>query len=229
MALFRTAAARTIVSRSPARATRASGGVARIAITGGDWGKMPGVDQAVNRPVSWRRGSIAVVIPLQLAVTCCMLRIYPERLAVALDTHDPLRAFSRPGSRGKARLAWTKRAYSPLPARAPRHYGAGGRMGWQRCPVGDRPGVQPGLGVVEDAGKQPAQLNRGRQLALLEENGTDGGGFGFGDAKYGRTMAFSAAADKRLRGPTTLRRPSGLIRGCKTRQWYPASGNSFAT
>ena len=71
-------------------------------------------------------------------------------------------------------------------------------MNRQRCPAGDRPGVLPGLDVVGDAGKQPAQFDRSRQLAFFEEYGADGGSFGFGDAEHAPSMAFSAAANKRL-------------------------------
>ena len=93
-----------------------------------------------------------------------------------------------------SRLACHQEAISlpPRPTRAHRQHGAGRRMGWQGLPASNHPGVGPGLRIVRDTGKQPAQLNRGRQLAFLEVDGADGGGFSFGDAEHAPSMAFSA-------------------------------------
>ena len=63
----------------------------------------------------------------------------------------------------------------PIPARIPplprvqRH--------GQRLPAGDGPGTGAGLRGVGDGGEQPAQLDRGRELAALLEGGADCGGF----------------------------------------------------
>jgi hypothetical protein len=62
-----------------------------------------------------------------------------------------------------------------------------------RLPPGDGPGTFPRLGVVSDAGEPAAQLNCGRQLALLFKDSTDRSSIGFGDNKHGRQIGASAA------------------------------------
>ena len=58
--------------------------------------------------------------------------------------------------------------------------GAGGcfpppqRAQRQRLPARDDPRTLPGLGIVEDAGEAPAQLDRGGQLTALLIDGADG-------------------------------------------------------
>src|ERR1700712_3775540 len=58
------------------------------------------------------------------------------------------------------------------------------RLRWQRLPASNSPDALPRLRVVGDAGKPPAQLDGGRQLALLFIDGTDRGGIRFGDHEH---------------------------------------------
>ena len=74
----------------------------------------------------------------------------------------------------------------PIPARIPplprvqRH--------GPRLPAGDGPGTGAGLRGVGDGGEQPAQLDRGRQLAALLESGTDRCGLCLGDDHHAGRM-----------------------------------------
>src|SRR5208282_3831831 len=52
------------------------------------------------------------------------------------------------------------------------------RSWWRRLPPGDGPGACPCLRVVGDSLKPPAQLDGGRQLALLIEDSADRVGVG---------------------------------------------------
>jgi hypothetical protein len=61
-------------------------------------------------------------------------------------------------------------------------------MWWQRLPARYDAHTLPRLDVVRDAGKQPAQLNRGRQLALLLECSADCSGFRFGHDEHAGSM-----------------------------------------
>ena len=61
------------------------------------------------------------------------------------------------------------------------------RLGhWHRPwrPANDGPGTLPRLGVVGDAGEQPAQFDRGRELAALLISGANRGGLRFGDDEH---------------------------------------------
>jgi hypothetical protein len=55
----------------------------------------------------------------------------------------------------------------------------------QRLPPGDGPGALSRLRVIGDVGEQPAQLNGGRQFALLLIGGADRGGGFLGNDKHG--------------------------------------------
>jgi len=70
------------------------------------------------------------------------------------------------------------------------------RARWQRLPAGNDPGAFPRLHGVGDAGKQPAQLDRGRQLAVLLEGGADCGGFCLGDDEHPRSMGMRTMTGK---------------------------------
>jgi hypothetical protein len=72
-----------------------------------------------------------------------------------------------------------------------------GRAWWQRLPARYDARALPRLHVVRDAGKQPAQLDRGRQLALLLECGTDRGGVCFGNNEHLGSMVKRARTGKR--------------------------------
>ena len=65
---------------------------------------------------------------------------------------------------------------------------APGAADGQRPPAGDGPGTGAGLRGVGDGGEQPAQLDRGRELAALLEDGTDRGGLSFGDDEHAGRM-----------------------------------------
>ena len=71
-----------------------------------------------------------------------------------------------------------------------------GRARWQRLPTGNGPGAFPRLHGVGDAGKQPAQLDGGRQLAVLLEGGADCGGFCLGDDEHPRSMGMRTMTGK---------------------------------
>jgi hypothetical protein len=71
----------------------------------------------------------------------------------------------------------------PLAGTQPRH-GAH----WQRRPPSDGPGALRRLPVVGNAREQAPQLDGGRQLAVLIEDGADRGGIGFGDDEHGGRM-----------------------------------------
>ncbi len=71
------------------------------------------------------------------------------------------------------------------------------KLGWQRRPPGDAPGARPRLRVVGDSWEPPAQLDNGRQLSLLIEDGADSGGIGFGDDEHPQSMVVSTTACKR--------------------------------
>ena len=73
----------------------------------------------------------------------------------------------------------------PIPARIPPLPRA--QRHGQRLPAGDGPGTGAGLRGVGDGGEQPAQLDRGRQLAALLESGTDRCGLCLGDDEHRRS------------------------------------------
>ena len=66
-----------------------------------------------------------------------------------------------------------------------------------RRPPGDGPGASPRLGIVGDPREPPAQLDGGRQLALLIEDSADRSNIGFGDDEHSKSMGTRAAASKR--------------------------------
>ena len=74
----------------------------------------------------------------------------------------------------------------PIPARIPPLPRA--QRHGQRLPAGDGPGTGAGLRGVGDGGEQPAQLDRGRQLAALLESGADRGGLCLGDDEHAGRM-----------------------------------------
>ena len=82
---------------------------------------------------------------------------------------------------------------------APFEHDARHRLRWQRLPSRNDPCVEPGLGIVGDAGEQPTQLDRSREFALLEEDGADGGSFSFGDAEHDPTLPYLRGAGQLLR------------------------------
>ena len=75
-----------------------------------------------------------------------------------------------------------------------------GRAWRQRLPSGDDARDIPRLQIVGDTGEQAPQLDRGRQLALLLECGTDRGGVCFGNDEHLRSMVKWVGIGKRL-GP----------------------------
>ena len=108
----------------------------------------------------------------------------------------------------------------PIPARIPPLPRA--QRHGQRLPAGDGPGTGAGLRGVGDGGEQPAQLDRGRQLAALLESGTDRCGLCLGDDEHRRSMGTRIMTGKRL---STIRRAlpparygrhsSGLCPACR--------------
>ena len=67
----------------------------------------------------------------------------------------------------------------------------------QRRPSGNVPGARPRLRVVGYPWEPPAQLDSGRQLSLLIEDGADRGGIGLGDDEHPKNMAVRTTAGKR--------------------------------
>jgi hypothetical protein len=63
----------------------------------------------------------------------------------------------------------------------PRHWA---QLDWQRRPPSDAPGARPCFRVVGDPWEPPAQLDSGRQLSLLIEDGADRVSIGLGDDKH---------------------------------------------
>jgi hypothetical protein len=102
-----------------------------------------------------------------------------------------------------------RRSGPPLPAQP------SGRTWRQRLPARYDARTLPRLHVVRDAGKQPAQLNRGRQLTLLLECSADCSGFRFGHDEHAGSMVTRGVIGK-LRGlsltitstPAPRQRPS---------------------
>lgn len=78
----------------------------------------------------------------------------------------------------------------------PQRYHAERQVG-RRRPSGDSLGTQPGLEVVTDTWKPAAQLDGGRQLALLLVNSADRVGFGFCDHEHAGEVRLNAVASKR--------------------------------
>ena len=76
----------------------------------------------------------------------------------------------------------------------------------QRLPTGDDTRALSRLHVVRDAGKQPAQLDGGRQLPLLLECGADCGGFRFGDDEHPHSMMTRAVTGTRCLHGRRVRR-----------------------
>jgi hypothetical protein len=83
----------------------------------------------------------------------------------------------RPGIRPKV-LADQKAGLAVLAGTQPRHRA---RLDGQRRPPGDAPGARSRFRVVGDPWELPAQLDSGRQLSLLIEDGADRVGIGLGD------------------------------------------------
>jgi hypothetical protein len=73
----------------------------------------------------------------------------------------------------------------------------GARWRRQRLPSGDSSDVRSCLGVVGDPRKSPAQLNSGRQLAVLVEDGADCIGIGLGYEEHPHSMVARSTAGKR--------------------------------
>ena len=74
----------------------------------------------------------------------------------------------------------------PIPARIPPLPRA--QRHGQRLPAGNGPGTGAGLRGVGDGGEQPAQLDRGRELAALLVDGADRGGLSLGDDEHAGRM-----------------------------------------
>ena len=74
----------------------------------------------------------------------------------------------------------------PIPARIPLLHRA--QRDGQGFPAGDGPGAGAGLRGVCDGGEQPAQFDRGRELAALLVDGADRGGLGLGDDEHAGRM-----------------------------------------
>ena len=96
-----------------------------------------------------------------------------------------------PGDRWAGRSACSGLLATPL-AQPP------GRAWRQRLPARYDARTLPRLHVVRDAGKQPAQLDRGRQLALLLECSADCSGFRFGHDEHAGSMVTRAVTGKLL-------------------------------
>jgi len=98
----------------------------------------------------------------------------------------------------RGRLGRTRRR-TVVPARAagtqPGHRARRSRL---RRPPGDGPGACPCLRVVGDPLKPPAQLDGGRQLALLIEDSADRVGVGLGDNEHQRSMGRERPAGKAI-------------------------------
>ena len=84
----------------------------------------------------------------------------------------------------------TRRPQWPWPFRHPLHRP-------QRLPAGDGAGALPRLLVVGDAGEQPPQLDRGRELAMLLEGGADRSGLSLTDDEHRWSMGRHVVAGKR--------------------------------
>ena len=79
------------------------------------------------------------------------------------------------------------RLTSPIVRRAsirPRQLHRAQLLGGQRLPTGDSASTRPRLHIVGDAREQPAQLDRGRHLATLNDGGMDRVSLGLGDDKH---------------------------------------------
>ena len=103
-------------------------------------------------------------------------------------------ALDRRGRLGRAR----RMAVAPARATGTQR-GHRARRSRQRLPPGDGPGACPCLRVVGDSLKPPAQLDGGRQLALLIEDSADRVGVGLGDNEHPDSMAARTAAGKQAR------------------------------
>jgi hypothetical protein len=85
-------------------------------------------------------------------------------------------------------------------ARVPPRYRT--RQYGQRLPAGNGPSALSGLCDVGDAGKQPAQLDGGRQLAALFEGGADRGSLYLGYDEHLRSMGTRTTTGKRRANDT---------------------------
>ena len=83
----------------------------------------------------------------------------------------------------------------PIPARTPPLPRA--QRHGQRLPAGDGPGTGAGLRGVGDGWEQPAQLDRGRELAALLVDGADRGGLSLGDDEHAGRMGVRTEGGKR--------------------------------
>ena len=90
-----------------------------------------------------------------------------------------------------------------------------GRTRRQRLPSSYHARALSRLHVVCNAGKQPAQFDRGRQLALLLECGADRGGCGFGDDEHPRRMVTRAVTGKRCVRGRRVQRIAPIAVGCR--------------
>ena len=123
----------------------------------------------------------------------------------------------RPASRRRADGSPARSPHEealPIPARTPPLPRA--QRHGQRLPAGDGPGTGAGLRGVGDGGEQPAQLDRGRQLAALLESGADRCGLCLGDDEHRRSMGTRIMTGKRLSDDPT-RPPASPV-------WAPQFG-----
>jgi hypothetical protein len=67
----------------------------------------------------------------------------------------------------------------------------------QRLPAGNGPGTGTGLRGVGDGWEQPAQLDRGRELAALLVDGADRSGLSLSDDEHAGRMGTRTVGDKR--------------------------------
>src|SRR3954453_21509629 len=103
-------------------------------------------------------------------------------------------------------------ALRPPLAGAQRRYR--GRRDRPRRPACDGPGALPRLLVVDDAGEPAADLDGGRQLALLLIDGADRGGIGFGDDEHGGVEGRGCCPGQALSGKRKGR-PKGGPHSCR--------------
>ncbi len=87
----------------------------------------------------------------------------------------------------------------------------------QWCPSGDSHGTSPGMVIVSDAGKQPAQLNGRRQLAPLVKGSADELGFRFADTEHWLKRERACAIRQARRAPHQQSADAGTSFGDATK------------
>src|SRR4051794_7292452 len=131
-----------------------------------------------------------------------VLRALCQLMKVALNLPFGHSEFIRGGASTTAgSLITLARQGWRVPCRGVRSAPFARALAWQRLqrqPLPSRyhPDDFACAGVVRDTGKPPAQFDRGRELALLLEDGADGGSISFGDGEHGWHMMAAVRVGK---------------------------------